>query len=133
MCCFKLIQENKDRLASLPNIIPQLLSLTQPGCGEHLQTTTLRLLHNLSFDIGLRQQMIQGGLVPQAVALLDNPQSAPLAAGLLYQLSIDDEAKGLFIFCQGALQRLYESIMRAMGASSSGPSVPSKIFVNFQD
>ena len=93
-----VMQENKDRLTALANIVPQLLSLLQPGCGEHLQTTALRLLHNLSFDAGLRQQMIQGGLVPQAVALLDNPQSAPLAAGLLYQLSIDDDAKGLFIF-----------------------------------
>lgn len=61
--------------------------------------------------------MIQGGLVPQAVLLLDHPQSAPLAAGLLYQLSMDDSAKGLFVLCPGALQRLYDSIMRAMGAA----------------
>jgi hypothetical protein len=60
-----LLQENKDRLASIPGVVPQLVSLLVPGCGEALQTASLRLLHNLSFDGGLRQQMVQAGLVPQ--------------------------------------------------------------------
>jgi hypothetical protein len=54
------------------------------------------------------------------VQLLDSRQAAPVAAGLLYQLSIEDSAKPLFAFCSGALPRLYESIMRAMGAGLSG-------------
>jgi hypothetical protein len=58
----------------------------------------------------------------QAVQLLDSRQAAPVAAGLLYQLSIEDSAKPLFAFCSGALPRLYESIMRAMGAGASGQS-----------
>jgi hypothetical protein len=56
----------------------------------------------------------------QAVQLLDSRQAAPVAAGLLYQLSIEDSATPLFAFCSGALPRLYESIMRAMGAGASG-------------
>eukprot|EP00775_Hariotina_reticulata_P002316 gene2316-2624_t len=111
--------ENKDRLASLPGLVPQLVGLTRQGCGSTLPGVVLRLLHNLSFDAGLRQQMIQAGLVQQAVQLLDVPASAPLAAGLLYQLSTDDAAKGTFVFCQGALARLHESIMRAMGPGSA--------------
>jgi len=55
------------------------------------------------------------GMCLQAVQLLDVPASAPLAAGLLYQLSLDDAAKSIFVFCPGALARLHESIMRAMG------------------
>jgi hypothetical protein len=59
---------------------------------------------------------------PQAVQLLDSRQTAPVAAGLLYQLSIEDSAKPLFAFCSGALPRLYESIMRAIGAGAPGPT-----------
>lgn len=63
--CGVVLQENKDKVASLPGVVPQLLRLVQPGSGEALQLAVLRLLHNLSFDTGLRQQMVQGGLVPQ--------------------------------------------------------------------
>jgi hypothetical protein len=41
------------------------VALLQPGCGEQLQCGVLRLLHNLSFDGVLRQQMMGAGLVPQ--------------------------------------------------------------------
>ncbi|WIA44518.1 hypothetical protein OEZ86_007257 [Tetradesmus obliquus] len=119
------MQENKDRLGAIPGVVPQLVALLAPGCGEALQTASLRLLHNLSFDGGLRQQMVQAGLVPQAVQLLDSRQAAPVAAGLLYQLSIEDSAKPLFAFCSGALPRLYESIMRAMGAGAGAPGQPA--------
>ncbi|WIA24018.1 hypothetical protein OEZ85_013641 [Tetradesmus obliquus] len=122
LCVFA---ENKDRLAAIPGVVPQLVALLAPGCGEALQTASLRLLHNLSFDGGLRQQMVQAGLVPQAVQLLDSRQAAPVAAGLLYQLSIEDSAKPLFAFCSGALPRLYESIMRAMGAGAGAPGQPA--------
>jgi len=56
----------------------------------------------------------------QAVPLLDGPRTAPLAAGLLYQLSLDDEARSAFCFCSGALNRLLDSILRALGPSQSG-------------
>uniref|UniRef100_A0A383VI43 Uncharacterized protein n=1 Tax=Tetradesmus obliquus TaxID=3088 RepID=A0A383VI43_TETOB len=122
LCVFA---ENKDRLAAIPGMVPQLVALLAPGCGEALQTASLRLLHNLSFDGGLRQQMVQAGLVPQAVQLLDSRQAAPVAAGLLYQLSIENSAKPLFAFCSGALPRLYESIMRAMGAGAGASGQPA--------
>jgi hypothetical protein len=65
VCTCSCSQENKDRLAAIPGVVPQLVSLLAPGCGEALQTGALRLLHNLSFDGGLRQQMVQAGLVQQ--------------------------------------------------------------------
>lgn len=46
-------------------MVPQLVNLLQPGCGEQLQCGVLRLLHNLSFDGALRQQMMAAGLVQQ--------------------------------------------------------------------
>lgn len=60
-----LLQESKGRLAAHPSVVPQLVALLQPGCGEHLQSGVLRLLHNLSFDATLRQQMLAAGLVQQ--------------------------------------------------------------------
>lgn len=39
---------------------------------EELQSTTLRLLLNLSFDTSLRSQMVQAGLVPKLSSLLGN-------------------------------------------------------------
>jgi hypothetical protein len=69
----------------------------------------------------------------QAVQLLDSRQAAPVAAGLLYQLSIEDSAKPIFAFCSGALPRLYESIMRAMGAGASGPSSGAAGGLGLQD
>lgn len=56
----------------------------------------------------------------QAVPLLDGARTAPLAAGLLYQLSMNDEARAAFCFCPGALSRLLDSILRALGPSNAG-------------
>ncbi|KAF8060286.1 kinesin-associated protein 3 [Scenedesmus sp. PABB004] len=95
-----IYSEAKDRLASLPGVVPALLGLLSPGCGAELAGGAARLLHNLSFDEALRCQMVAGGLVPLA--------------------SIDDGAKAAFVFCPSALPRLYGSLLRAMGGSQAG-------------
>lgn len=59
----------------------------------------------------------------QAVPLLDGTRTAPLAAGLLYQLSLDDEGRAAFCYCPGGLNRLLDSILRALGPSSAGRGV----------
>jgi hypothetical protein len=46
-------------------LIPRLLALLQPGCGDALACGLLGLLHSLSFDAELRGQMVAGGLVQQ--------------------------------------------------------------------
>jgi hypothetical protein len=51
------------------------------------------------------------------VPLLDGPRTAPLAAGLLYQLSSADEAKAAFCFSPGGLSRLMDAVSRALGPS----------------
>jgi hypothetical protein len=59
------MQEGKAKLAAHPTIHAHLVALLQPGCGEQLQCGVLRLLHNMSFDAALRQQMMAAGLVQQ--------------------------------------------------------------------
>ena len=43
-----------------------------------LMMAVLRLLHNLSFDGGLREQMVAAGSVPKLVALMAEPRYATL-------------------------------------------------------
>lgn len=59
------MQEGKAKLAAHPATQAHLVALLQPGCGEQLQCGVLRLLHNMSFDAALRQQMMAAGLVQQ--------------------------------------------------------------------
>jgi hypothetical protein len=63
---------------------------------------------------------ILDALALQAVPLLDGTRTAPLAAGLLYQLSIDDEGRAAFCFCPGGLNRLLDSILRTLGPRNAG-------------
>lgn len=64
----------------------------------------------------------------QAVPLLDGTRTAPLAAGLLYQLSLDDAARSAFCFCPGGLNRLLDSILRALGPSNNS-GAPQLIWI----
>jgi hypothetical protein len=40
----RVCKEYKGRLAAVPGVVPQLVSLLTPGCGEALQAAALRLL-----------------------------------------------------------------------------------------
>lgn len=51
-------------LAVQCEVVPRLIPLSG-GPNEVLAMTVLRLLHNLSFDLKLREQMVRGGLIPQ--------------------------------------------------------------------
>ena len=46
-----------------------------------LMMAILRLLHNLSFDGGLRADMVAAGLVPKLVDLMASPRCVNLALG----------------------------------------------------
>uniref|UniRef100_A0A671UPY6 Kinesin-associated protein 3a n=1 Tax=Sparus aurata TaxID=8175 RepID=A0A671UPY6_SPAAU len=62
---------------------------------EELQSTTLRLLLNLSFDTSLRSQMVQAALVPKLSSLLGN-LFRQLSMCILYHISMDDRFKSMF-------------------------------------
>ncbi|XP_056132762.1 kinesin-associated protein 3a [Lampris incognitus] len=65
---------------------------------EELQNTTLRLLLNLSFDTGLRSQMVQAGLIPKLSSLLADECQRQLSMCILYHISMDDRFKSMFAY-----------------------------------
>lgn len=58
-----IYQENKDQMAAC-DVVSRLVSLMATD-NEVLLLATLRLLHNLSFDSGLQDEMIKQGLLPK--------------------------------------------------------------------
>lgn len=91
-----LFEENKSAMAEL-GVVPLLVRLT-PSNNDTLTTMCLRLLFNLSFDSALRNQMVQGSLVPKLVSLLREVKSRALVLRLLYHLSVEDRVKSLFTY-----------------------------------
>ncbi|KAM9331295.1 kinesin-associated protein 3 [Gastrophryne carolinensis] len=88
--------ENKNDMAEL-DIVEKLAKMV--SC-EHddLLSITLRLLLNLSFDSGLRNKMVQAGLLPKLTALLENPNHQQIVMCILYHLSMDDRCKSMFAY-----------------------------------
>lgn len=57
------------------SIVPKLLRF-MPVKNDVLLMAMLRLLHNLSFDATLREEMTRSGLIPKLVDLLNMPRCA---------------------------------------------------------
>lgn len=106
------------RLLREAEAVAQLAALV-PGDGGPLLASVLRLLQNLSFDEGMRQQMVDAGMIAKAAALLkadelqlgggsgssssagdhaDGPPLRQLALGLLYHLSLQDKHRSMFLY-----------------------------------
>lgn len=88
-----IFEENKAAMDQ-GNIVGKLLLLFPIGDVE-LRKTTIRLLFNLSFDVKARSRMVAEGLVGQITPLIENDAKA---LNLLYQLSINDDAKAMLTF-----------------------------------
>lgn len=58
-----IYQENKDQMAAC-DVVSRLVGLMATD-NEVLLLATLRLLHNLSFDSGLQDEMVKQGLLPK--------------------------------------------------------------------
>lgn len=103
------------RLLREAEVVAQLAPLV-PGDGGPVLTSVLRLLHNLSFDEAMRQQMVDAGMIAKAAALLkagapgggsgggdgtaaaDGAALRQLAVGLLYHLSLQDKHRSMFLY-----------------------------------
>ncbi len=96
LSCFA---ENKDVMKELGVI--QRVARFIPCSSQALVNSTLRLLFNLSFDEGARDQMIRCGLVPRLVELLKTPPLRSRTLKLLYHLSVDDRCKEIFYQSDG--------------------------------
>ncbi|KAI7809138.1 kinesin-associated protein 3 [Triplophysa rosa] len=88
--------ENKNDMAEMDTV--EKLALLVPCEHEDLLNVTLRLLHNLSFDTGLRTKMVQVGLLPKLTALLGNDSHKHVAMCILYHISVDDKSKSMFAY-----------------------------------
>ena len=137
-----LFAENSRQLREL-EVVGQLVALVaavSPGeCGEGcassngsshpVLSSVLRLLHNLSFDEGMRQQMVAAGLIARLAGLLrivsiddsdagagigagsareqaqgqgQGPPLRQLVLGLLYHLSLQDKHRSMFLYTGGS-------------------------------
>ncbi|XP_008580297.1 PREDICTED: kinesin-associated protein 3, partial [Galeopterus variegatus] len=79
------------------DIVEKLVKMI-PCEHEDLLNITLRLLLNLSFDTGLRNKMVQVGLLPKLTALLGNENCKQIAMCVLYHISMDDRFKSMFAY-----------------------------------
>ena len=62
-----IYQENKDQMAAC-DVIPRLVTLMATD-NDVLLMAVLRLLHNLSFDRSLKDEMVKQGLLPKVMML----------------------------------------------------------------
>ena len=62
-----IYQENKDQMAAC-DVIPRLVTLMSTD-NDVLLMAVLRLLHNLSFDRSLKDEMVKQGLLPKVMML----------------------------------------------------------------
>ncbi|XP_018420217.1 PREDICTED: kinesin-associated protein 3 isoform X2 [Nanorana parkeri] len=88
--------ENKNDMAEM-DIIEKLGKMV-PCEHEDLLNITLRLLLNLSFDTGLRNKMVQAGLLPKLTILLENENYKQIVMCILYHISMEDRCKSMFAY-----------------------------------
>ncbi len=62
-----IYQENKDQMAAC-DVVPRLVTLMATD-NDVLLMAVLRLLHNLSFDRSLKDEMVKQGLLPKVMIL----------------------------------------------------------------
>ncbi|KXZ50592.1 hypothetical protein GPECTOR_16g767 [Gonium pectorale] len=104
-----IYKENKETMSSC-KIVEKLMKFV-PVLNDVLLMSVLRLLHNLSFDHSLRDDMVKHGLIPKAVELMAVPRFQPVVLGLLYHISMEDKYKSLFTFTD-CLNKMYDMLMR---------------------
>lgn len=108
-----IFEENKTVMEQ-GDIIGKLLQLFPIGDVE-LRKATIRLLFNLSFDAKSRRRMVSEGLVAHVAPLIDSDAKA---LNLLYQLSVDDDAKAMLTFTD-AMQLLMRDLLTGNGSEAT--------------
>jgi len=91
-----IYKENKDEMCR--NDIMDKICALIPNESEDLLNITLRLLLNLTFDLDLRHQAVQSGLVPKMVNLISSEQHSVVVLCILYHISMDDKCKSYFSY-----------------------------------
>ncbi|KAK6740698.1 hypothetical protein RB195_008884 [Necator americanus] len=107
-----MFEENKAVLEQ-GDIVGKLLQFF-PITDVELRKSTIRLLFNLSFDSKARAKMVAEGLVAHVAPLIETD---PQALNLLYQLSINDDAKAMLTFTD-AMQLLMRDLLTGNGSEA---------------
>ncbi|KAK6052503.1 Kinesin-associated protein [Cooperia oncophora] len=108
-----IFEENKTAMEQ-GDIIGKLLQLFPIGDVE-LRKATIRLLFNLSFDAKSRRRMVSEGLVAHVAPLIESDAKA---LNLLYQLSVNDDAKAMLTFTD-AMQLLMRDLLTGNGSEAT--------------
>lgn len=110
-----VFQENKQAMAQL-GVVEKACQLAAAASSTDPETANVlfALLFNLSFDAQLRTRMVQQGLVNHVPAhtqgkcfveaIVISGLGSEVALGLLYQLSIVDDARAMFAFTDAIAQ-----------------------------
>lgn len=94
------IYESNKAILIETNALMKYLKFIPCSCPPLIQTI-LRLLFNLSFDKEFREKLVQHGIVPKLVQLLQAPPFRGRVLWLLYHLSYDDRCKSMFTYTDG--------------------------------
>ena len=82
------------------NLVARLARFV-PCTSPELIIAMLRLLFNLSFDAGVRDQMVRASFIPKLVGLLkENHKFREVSLRVLYHLSVDDRCKSMFTYTE---------------------------------
>ncbi|CAM9780427.1 unnamed protein product, partial [Phaeothamnion confervicola] len=82
-----------------PCVVARIVRLVPCSC-EPLVVMALRLLHNLSFDARVREQMLRAGALPRLAELLKKAPYRARVLRLLYHLSAEDRCKAMFAYTE---------------------------------
>ena len=78
-------------------MIARLLALL-PNENDDLQESVFRLILNLSHDGKVRSLLVKHGILGKLLVLFENDPFSDIVISLLYQISIDDQNRGLPLF-----------------------------------
>lgn len=114
-----LFAENRESMVA-GRVVESIVSMF-PIQSVAFRHAAIRLLFNLSFDTSLRNQMVSLGLVSHVATLIEEDESA---LNLLYQLSINDDAKAMVTFTD-AIQTLMRRVL-----SGNASDVVKAVLIN---
>ena len=95
-----IFAENKNEMYQEDNIVQSLQRFVPCPHHQSICELVLKLIHNLSFDSGIRQQFDTMGFIPRLVSLLKHAPFRGLGLKVLYQLSQDDKSKTTFTYTE---------------------------------
>eukprot|EP00762_Andalucia_godoyi_P000882 ANDGO_03767.mRNA.1 Kinesin-associated protein 3 len=98
-----IFAENKDEMREheVAQRLSALFGTAKKALNEVSMDRLIRLMINLSFDPSFRTQFLDGGVVPRLVALLQKSQHLQIVLRLLYQFTLDENCRSMFLYSDG--------------------------------